>query len=538
MTKTQRLLIGVLAYVASTAFAEFTSKTEMWRAAEYDSKSREWDVQTSHSALTLVTRRHLAGETGPQVRYSEQTLDLAGCVGVENGQLVWAQEGNALKTCTACSVTPRLWPGKPSEPSKPDAIAELGLEENWDSFVSQWLESQKSFYSYDKPENLNREAILTCNCDGEGGQPSSLDLDDGIYMSDDESGGLYCSPSNGRAGSGDAVAEYQYGETNFNDEHDVAAEEDDEEDAAKQKRFLLLPSLLKSTAEILKELDMDKACADWRVVDESSGKRMLQAYCPVQGVSKSTQPLYAVSKLNLDNCLVNDNGTLRFQELSAPKSGNGMRTCDAFFDTRGKTEWTTRCQAEFAMPNSTTRASITDGLDIAGRFKWRNHLLSCLPDVPPADTIVPLDWACKNVALSREAPGVISADCPADLGLDEYVRSTINLNRCIGLNATEPGWPVAEKDGNAFEYCKDCELIWRNDTIGFQEGNKTEVKSAVLTCTCRTENAITFLQRPTVFIPLQDHIGWSPYTFRPVCLNGSVEGNRLMHKDPLTKADK
>lgn len=134
-------------------------------------------------------------------------------------------------------------------------------------------------------------------------------------MSDDESGGLYCSPSNGRAGSGDAVAEYQYGETNFNDEHDVAAEEDDEEDAAKQKRFLLLPSLLKSTAEILKELDMDKACADWRVVDESSGKRMLQAYCPVQGVSKSTQPLYAVSKLNLDNCLVNDNGTLRFQEL-------------------------------------------------------------------------------------------------------------------------------------------------------------------------------------------------------------------------------
>lgn len=131
---------------------------------------------------------------------------------------------------------------------------------------------------------------------------------------------------------------------------------------------------------------------------------------------------------------------------SAPKSGNGMRTCDAFFDTRGKTEWTTRCQAEFAMPNSTTRASITDGLDIAGRFKWRNHSLSCLPDVPPADTIVPLDWACKNVALSREALGVISADCPADLGLDEYVRSTINLNRCIGLNATEPGWPVAEKE--------------------------------------------------------------------------------------------
>ncbi|TLS26388.1 hypothetical protein PpBr36_04762 [Pyricularia pennisetigena] len=532
MTRIPRLLIGILAYAASTAFAEFTSKAEMWRAAEYDSASKEWDVKTSHSALTLVTRRHMAGETGPQVRYSEQILDLGSCVGVENGRLVWAQEGNAMKACTGCSVTPRLWPGKPSEPSRPDDFAELGLGENWDSFVSRWLETQESSYSYDKPENINNKAILTCNCAGEGGQSSSLDLDAGIYMSDDEPSGLHCRPSNDRASVSHGIADYRYRKRDFDDEHNVAVDEDDGEKATRQKRSFLLPSLLNNITNILKDLDMDKACADWRVVDESSGKRMLHAYCPVQGASKSTKPLYAVSKLDLDNCLVNDNGTVRFQEF-----GNGMRTCDPFFDTRGRAEWTTRCQAQLAMPNSTTRASITDGLDIAGRFKWRNHSLSCFPGVPSAETIVPIDWACKNVTLSRDAPGVISADCPADLGLDDYVRSTIDLNRCIGLNATEPGWPVAEKDGNAFEYCKDCELNWRNDTVGFWESSKTEVKSAVLMCTCRTKNATTFLQRPTVFIRLQDHIGWSPYTFRPVCLNGTVEGNRLMHKDPLTKAN-
>ncbi|TLD24067.1 hypothetical protein PspLS_06930 [Pyricularia sp. CBS 133598] len=516
-SRTLRLLIGVLACAASTAVAEFTSKAEMWRAAEYDSTSKKWDVETSDSALTLVTRRHFADEAGPQVRYSEQILDLGSCVGVENGQLVWVQEGNTMKTCTGCSVTPRLRPGKPSEPLKPDDLTGLGLGENWESFVSQWIEAQKSWYSYDKSENFNKKAILTCNCAGEDGQSSSLDLDDGIHMSDDDSSVLHCSPGNDGVSGGVETGKYNYGDPDLDDENDVAVGEEVEKDAAKQKRALLLPNLLNRIAEISKELDMDKACADWRVVDESSGKRMLHAYCPVQGVPKSPQPLYAVSKLNLDNCLVNDNGTLRFQELSAPKSGDGMQTCDAFFDTRGRTEWTTRCQAEFAMPNSNS--------------------LSCLPGVPAADTIVPLDWACKNVALSKDAPGVISADCPADLGLDEYVRSNINLNRCIGLNATEPGWPVAEKDGNAFEYCKDCELNWRNDTIGFQEGGKTELKSAVLTCTCRTENATTFLQRPTVFIPLQEHIGWSPYTFRPVCLNGAVEGNRLMHNEPLTKDD-
>ncbi|TLD03840.1 hypothetical protein PgNI_11394, partial [Pyricularia grisea] len=34
-----------------------------------------------------------------------------------------------------------------------------------------------------------------------------------------------------------------------------------------------------------------------------------------------------------------------------------------------------------------------------------------------------------------------------------------------------------------------------------------------------------------------EHIDWSPDAFRQVCLNGTVEGNKLMHNNPLIKAD-